>query len=199
MNFSFYDSLAEKFRSGDVVLIGGLSKSGKTTLSEHLRKACLRKNLTSLTLSIDRWLNDLDSRSPGVMGRYDLTEIRKVLSLRSSSIINEIFLELPEYDKYTQKKSFNGQSVLIYPKDVLIVEGTIALTLAGSIERLHCFYIEINEALRRQRVIDEYLSRGRNITEAEQIYAERELDETPVIKLSSAMAVHLNLSSINLD
>lgn len=198
MNISICNSLAEKFKSGDVVLIGGLSKSGKTTLSDHLRIACLRKNLTSLTLSIDRWLNDADSRSPGVMGRYDLTEIQKVLSLRSSGTVNEICLELPEYDKYAQKKSFNGQSVLIHPKDILIVEGTIALTLTGSVDRTHCLYIEIDEALRRQRVLDEYLSRGRTIAEAEQIYADREMDEAPVIKQSSALAIRINLSNINL-
>ena len=79
------------------------------------------------TISLDRWLNDVDSKTPRVMGRYDLTEIRDILSLHYAEHENKICLELLEYNKYTQRKEFTGASILIYPQNVLIVEGLIAL------------------------------------------------------------------------
>jgi uridine kinase len=184
----FCDSLASEFHCGDIVLIGGFSRSGKTTFAEHLRLASLKRGMRAWIISLDRWLNDVDCRTPGVMGRYDLSEIRNILSLRHAEHENKIFLELPEYNKYTQRKEFTGESILIYPQDVLIVEGTIALTLLSDCESARGFYLEIDESIRRLRVIKEYVSRGKTPIEAERIYIDRQFDEIPVIKRSSAKA-----------
>jgi uridine kinase len=195
----FFDSHASEFNYGDIVLIGGFSRSGKTTFAEHLRLASLRRGIRAWTISIDRWLKDLDCRTPGVMGRYDLSKIRDILSLRQAKHAKEICLALPEYNKYTQRKEFTGESILIYPQDILIVEGTIALTLAAHAIRARCFYLEIDESIRRLRVIDEYISRGKTPAEAARIYIDRQLDEIPVIQQSSFQRTCINATDFNLS
>ena len=72
-----FDSLVSEFVCGDIVLIGGFSRSGKTTFAEHLRLAFVRRGLNTWNIPLDSWLKDVDVRTPSVMGRYDLVAIRK--------------------------------------------------------------------------------------------------------------------------
>jgi uridine kinase len=171
--------------SGEIVLIGGLSRSGKTTLANNLRQAVFERGLNAWTISIDRWLKNVDSRSPGVLGRYDLSIIRDVISYHYSKEKVPKNLQLPYYDKVQQKSIHSDHSILIHPTDILIIEGTVALTLATNLKNIKRLYVEADELLRKQRVINEYLSRGKRLSEALIIYNERQLDETPVIKCSS--------------
>jgi pantothenate kinase len=105
-------------------------------------------------------------------------------------------LELPEYHKLQQSTIKTGESIVIQPKDILIVEGTIALTLAREVKKIHRFFIEIDETVRRSRVIEEYLKRGKTQLQAESIYSERQIDESPVIMQSAYGSVHLNLMTL---
>jgi len=198
-NSIFFDSLASELNCKDTVLIGGFSRSGKTTFAEHLRLASLSIGMRTWTISIDRWLKDLDCRTPGVVGRYDLSEIRDILSLRHAGHAKEICLKLPEYNKHTQSKEFTGASIQIYPQDILIVEGTIALTLVSHCESARCIYLETDESIRRLRVIKEYVSRGKTPIEAERIYIDRQFDEIPIIKQSSAHATYTFLTDMHVN
>lgn len=171
--------------SGEIVLIGGLSRSGKTTLANNLRQAVFERGLNAWTISIDRWLKNVDSRSPGVLGRYDLSIIRDVISYHYSKEKVPKNLQLPYYDKVQQQSIHSDHSILIHPTDILIIEGTVALTLATNLKNIKRLYVEVDELLRKQRVINEYLSRGKSLSEALIIYNERQLDETPVVKCSS--------------
>lgn len=193
---SYCRGLASRFEPGDIVLIGGLSRSGKTTFADDLRLAVLERGGNAWTLSLDRWLRDVDRRLPGVMGRYDLSVMQEVTDRHTLGSNSPLKLELPEYQKLEQRAFFKGDSILIHPEDVLIIEGTIALTLGWNCDRVHRFFVDIDEFIRKQRVIREYLSRGRSQVEAEAIYAERQIDETPIVLRSSANAIHVNIVDI---
>ena len=171
--------------SGGIVLIGGLSRSGKTTLANNLRQVVLERGLNAWTLSIDMWLRNIDSRLPGVLGRYDLSIMRDVISFHYTKERGSYNLQLPLYDKLQQRSISTDQSILIHPTDILIIEGTVALTLATNLNNINRLYVAVDELLRKQRVINEYLSRGKSISEAHTIYAERQLDETPVVEKSA--------------
>ena len=58
------------------------------------------------------------------------------------------------------------------------------------------YYLHIDERLRKIRVIKEYLSRGKDKEDAEEIYISRQLDEVPVIQATSKDAIHINIQKL---
>jgi cupin fold WbuC family metalloprotein len=187
--------LALLIEPGDIVLIGGLSRSGKTIFARNLKLAILERGCNAWNLSLDRWLIDLDYRQPGVLGRYDLSIIQDVISKHFSGDFEEQILQLPDYNKLEQRTFLTDESILILPSDILIIEGTVSLTLAQKSSHVHRIFIHIDESIRKQRVITEYLSRGKSQYEAEAIYVERQFDETPVVERSAIDAIHVNITS----
>ena len=187
--------LALLIEPGDLVLIGGLSRSGKTNFARNLKSAVLERGCNVWNLSLDRWLIDLDYRQPGVLGRYDLSIIQEVISKHLSGEFEEQVLQLPDYHKLEQRTFLTDESILILPSDILIIEGTVSLTLAQKSSHVHRIFIHIDESIRKQRVITEYLSRGKSQYEAEAIYVERQFDETPEVERSAIAAIHVNITS----
>lgn len=187
--------LSSGVRQGDVVLVGGLSRSGKTTFANGMKYALAARGLNAQVLSIDRFLKNLDARAPGVIGRYDVGALEGLLSemlvRRDAKSI-----ALPVYDKLGQRTVDAGERMLISAEDVMIVEGTIALTMGKDDPSPHRFYIEIDEIERRRRVIDEYLMRGRTPSEAGEIYASRQADETPIVSQSASGAKRVEGASL---
>jgi uridine kinase len=189
-------SFALGLRPRNIVLIGGLSRSGKTTFGHALRAAVLEQGYTAWTLSLDRWLKDLDSRLPGVLGRYDLSIISRVIDRHTSESTDAQVLRLPEYDKLQQRTHYTGESILILPEDVLIIEGTVALTLPNDSCQIHRYFVDIDESKRRRRVIEEYILRGKTEAQAEAIYSAREFDESPVVLRSSIDSTHVDIMEL---
>jgi uridine kinase len=194
----YCERIATTINAGEIILIGGFSRSGKTTFSSMLASSLKSAKKNHCILSLDSWLRDKDDRTDGVMGRYDLSKIINLIqNLREKK--KKITLEIPEYDKLMQKKNYKGCVVDISPNDILIIEGVVALTLSDVVPNAKNYYIEIDEKLRKLRVIDEYLSRGMTEVEANQIYLIRQADEIPVILKSSKNAICLNLQLLDIS
>lgn len=173
---------------GDFVFIGGLSRSGKSNLTSCLKESLQAQGRKAVVIAIDRWLRNEDERTPGVLGRYATDEMRSLLaSLKQRT--SEVPLELPTYDKLNRRRDL-GERTVVGSKDVVIVEGTVALTLLDGVQGAlaHAWFVEIDEDERRQRVLKEYRLRGREERDAEAIYARRQQDETPVIMATAEIA-----------
>lgn len=185
-------SLCERLGRGigdsDFVFIGGLSRSGKSNLAACLKESLKAHGRGAVVIAIDRWLRDENERIPGVLGRYAIDEILILLSsLRQRTSV--VSLELPAYDKLSRRR-VPGEWIEVGLKDVVIVEGTVALTLLDEVEGVvsHPWFVEIDEDERRQRVLKEYRRRGMEEHEAETIYVSRQQDEAPVILATAAVA-----------
>jgi uridine kinase len=171
-------------KSRDVILIGGLSRSGKSTLAHLLMDALQKNNIASQIISIDGWIKAPNQRGLGVLDRYNTLELNALLE----SLVNrqdERLIDIPIYSKRKQT-SLHTFRELISPNDVLIVEGTIALDLLSahsseSNPSIHRWNVQVDEEMRKKRVISEYLLRGKSLSEAESIYTKRQIDETPFI------------------
>ena len=192
------EPLASDVREGDFVFVGGLSRSGKSNFASCLKDALGGQGKHAIVLALDRYLLNEDKRSKGVIGRYALSELENLLSALSARE-GSVDLVVPAYDK-TRRTNVPGTEVLaVGREDVVIVEGTIALSLLKFAKgrRVHACFINLEEKIRHERVVAEYGLRGFDIAEADAIYFARQKDEAPFILAGADLAKwHFDLGLI---
>lgn len=192
------EMLAQEIASGEMVFIGGPSRTGKSTLAHCLQDALKQQGKSSAILSLDGWLKPAAERSlnANVLERYDVPTILELIK----SLIGraqECRLSMPIYSK-TNMQKVRAIQKQVGLQDVLIFEGTIALHLAKLVKRdhasnlnAHLLYVTMDEMQRKARVLAEYTLRGKSIEEAEKIYAQRLADEIPYLERDQPAATHL--------
>lgn len=178
---------------GDLVLIGGLAKLGKSPLAVALAAELERKGFDATVVSLDRWiLSSSERMKPGVENRFDLQNVLMTLSpwLKQG---RALAVTTPDYDRITRTRRLNGASLTLDVDAVLILEGVPALLLPIETRRkVYRIYVTGDETVRRDRVIDDLLARGiESRAAAEGIYRERQSDEAPRIKEGAANADYI--------
>jgi uridine kinase len=186
------ESWSQNILPGDLVLIGGLSRSGKSTLAHCLQEALSVTGKKAHILSADGWLKAPEHRGQTVIERYDMNALNQLVQSlvnRNKHLKQDLTLQVPIYSKRDFKANRTIENV-IGPQDVVIIEGTIALILATAQEQraLHTWYIQMDEAKRKKRLLTEYVLRGQSVQDAENIYAQRLLDEVPLVESSKTYA-----------
>jgi histidinol-phosphate phosphatase family protein len=174
-------SVVSKASAGELILIGGLARSGKSTLTGVLKWELRSRGLNAESISLDRWILPEAERGPGVNGRYALGEARAVLADWLAGKDSEV--SLPAYDRLKRARIDGGR--LFLAKDtVLILEGVPALLEAWPTARLtRRLYVEANETTRRARVIADLVDRRlADAGQATDIYNQRQSDEAAVIE-----------------
>jgi histidinol-phosphate phosphatase family protein len=182
-------SRSAQVRASDLVLVGGLARSGKSNFSSAVAEALRARGLTVHRLSLDAWLLDESSRKPGVLGRYDLAGLAQLLHQRARG---GVVADLSIYHKLRRVQLKVGGQLTLRHDDVVIVEGTVALALTSEFPAAHRYLVEIDEPERRRRVLDEYRRRGLDDPAAQVIYDSRQVDETPVVLALSGDAQRLH-------
>lgn len=182
------ESWSQNIAPGDLVLIGGLSRSGKSTLAHCLQEALHINGKTAHILSADGWLMAPEQRGQTVIERYDMNVLNQLVQ----SLVNrkqDLTLQAPIYSKRDFKANRTIEKV-IEPQDVVIIEGTIALMLAAAQEQksAHTWYVQMDESRRKKRLLAEYALRGKSVQDAESLYVQRLLDEVPLIESSKLHA-----------
>jgi histidinol-phosphate phosphatase family protein len=174
---SYCEKIITPIAPGDLIFLAGLARSGKSTLASCLKEALQNKGICSVILSADGWLKPVAQRGKTVLERYDLPALRKVLE-QLATRQQEMMLGQPVYNKLAQQADGLIQS-FIKPSDVVIVDGTIALHLAQEMGAviMHRWYVQLDESLRRSRVLAQYALRGKSPQEAQAIYDSRQQDE----------------------
>lgn len=184
--------LSGEIGAGDRVLVGGLSRSGKSNFSAALAENLQQRGLRTVVLALDRWLLDAERRGEGVHNRYDLAALESLIA-ELDSADKVVTLPLPGYHKLRRQRLAAVASVEIGPEHVLILEGTVALELRGACPKAHRFFVTLDEKERRRRVVREYCLRGLSVAEAEAILAARDIDESPAVKAAAAVAQEVPL------
>jgi histidinol-phosphate phosphatase family protein len=170
------DVIAGKVTPGAQILVGGLSRSGKSTFSRALAEVLAKKGFEPIVLSLDCWLKDLRERGAGVIGRYNLPAVEAVLAaLRENGGAGDVVV--PVYDRSARQK-VGDKSILLPRGAVAICEGAPALALKAPGALRVALTVNVDD--RRVRFDRFYQWRGEE-AEAELYWRQREQDETPAL------------------
>jgi D,D-heptose 1,7-bisphosphate phosphatase len=189
---------AEAIASGVVpsagIAIGGLARSGKSSLASALAYVLRRQGRRAVVVSLDGWLLDLDDRPQGgsVLDRHDTGKIAAFaagLSKPSSAI------DVPVYDRFTHARSGSYRQD-VSSEDVVIVEGVVALALDIAWGRpVHRIFVTREEQDRRAALGRDYQNRGYSATQIDDLYRDRARDEHDIVLRSRAAAETIIKSS----
>jgi uridine kinase len=170
------------------LFIGGLSRSGKSTLSKNIYNE-LSKIKKCHVISLDSWIIDYDQRSPNstVLERYNIEEIKQFfLNLSNSNTVS-----IPKYDPILRKRVIDDYTEKLFiTEGLVIVEGVIALEVAKLVS-LEGFkiYVNVSNYTRIKRLITFYRDYKKvHKNEYKKIIIERELEEIPFIKKTASFA-----------
>lgn len=179
--------LAQRIKQGGFAFIGGVARSGKSTLAHALAEALAAEKIGVRIISLDRWIRSLAERGPGVFKRYDMDGIELALKQLAPPRQADVVLDLPFYFRKSQASRPHAQAVTVAPHDVVIVEGTIALSCAADLPG-HRIYVQSTHCDRRSRFLQLQQLRGRSLADAEKLFGERESEETVVVAESRRRA-----------
>ena len=173
---------------GDRIAVAGLARCGKSLVASLLAEALRERKLGVKILSLDNWILGEDQRKgPSVRDRYDYAAITSALAaLAEKPTATGTQISMPVYDRKTRSSRAGGNELTLFPDDVLIIDGVIALDLPavrdGASLRLFC---SCAEATRRARFLKEYQLRGWEESMAITLFEDRAQEES-VIVLDSA-------------
>jgi histidinol-phosphate phosphatase family protein len=192
---NYCSRLLSGYTGGDFIVVGGLSRSGKSTFANVLKYLLQGKGKKAHVISIDRWLKSDNDRTEGVLGRYDIdTFLSFIKNIKNTGIVSSIY-HLPGYHKLRKEKKEFVETMEYSKNDVMIIEGNIALQIEyiASLSRQK-FLITLNEESRKERVIKEYLIRGLTSELANNIYVNRQTDESPFILKNDDGVISVNMT-----
>ena len=193
----FCSGLARGIGAGAMVLIGGQARSGKSIFASVLRDAMQAMSRGSLVLCADRWLRSERQRTPGVLGRYDMSGLQAMVEILSAGNRRPNVLTLPGYHKLKRERVEAVERQTLSAGDIIVVEGTIALALETGVSvETHRFYVDIGEEERKQRIVREYRLRGSDERQALEVYTARLHDEFPAVEAMARGARRFSLSSV---
>lgn len=167
----------------NIILIGGLSRSGKSFVANEVSNLLNEKGYKSIIVKLDWWLIGVDKRETDstVLSRYDIGEIENsIIQLMQGKPIYH-----PLYDPIKRKriKDQCDESVQI-ENGIIIIDGVVALAIPNLLKMAYLkIYVDISNELRMKRLSEFYLE-YKNITknEFEELLNRREKEEVPYIK-----------------
>lgn len=178
-----YNDSATKNHRICLLLIGGCSRSGKTTLSLRISERFSRENISSVVVSLDAWIVSVEKRKPNttLVERYECDAIVRSIS----ALLEGRAVFPPVYDAFSRRRiSERSEQPLFIESGIIITDGVLALALAELRRRsLVKIFVDIPDSERVQRVKDFYINQKNVLPDqAEKIVKEREREEVLFIK-----------------
>jgi D,D-heptose 1,7-bisphosphate phosphatase len=170
--------IASQVKTGDVVLIGGLARSGKSSFASALAWHLRNRGASPKVVSLDGWLNPFELRRRGdtIIQRFNITTIERSLQVLAGPTSS---LKVPIYDRMP-RRSDNEYMIEVAASDIVIVEGVVALMLnLINNRRTIRVFLYRDERRRYESLAAHYLARGFTTEHFKKIYVERQQDEAP--------------------
>lgn len=173
------------------IIVGGAARAGKSSSARVLKDLFESSGRATHLIELDAWLRPKDERveGTGVLFRYDLSKAVRTLTRVIESDARVSFPRLT-YERVSNTIIENGFHS-IGPEDLIIIEGVPALISEElrSLSRTRV-YVDVEEGVRTDRLMRDYLWRGKSEEEIISILASRQNDEVKLVKSSAAFATH---------
>ena len=172
-----------------VVLIGGCSRSGKTTLANKIKVDCDKKNIKCIIISLDNWLLGLDERKGDetVKERFKYEDIVEAIT----QIIDGGTVYTSIYDPKTRMIVCEKSPEPIYiDEGICIIDGVIALD-NKQLRKISDFkiFVDVKDAKRVKRLVEFYSNYKKcSLDKTRKIITSREEEEVPIIKKTKQYA-----------
>jgi D,D-heptose 1,7-bisphosphate phosphatase len=188
--------LLARIGAGEDWFVGGLARSGKSTLAATLARELRRLGQAVVVIQLDRWILPERQRGEGVTGRYEISAIEAALDIAASRAAGSVVLDLPAYSRRKRLRLPATRRLVLSAGTVVIWEGTLAVDLAarrGQLQR--AIQVETDPDARRQRFTRYDTRRGLAEATSASNWAAREADEHPLLATIGREASH----AISLD
>jgi len=172
-----------------LILVGGCSRSGKSTLARGIASRFRARGVPAHTVTLDSWLVSVEHRSATstVLERYDCGAIASSMT----AVLRGETVHPPVYDVATRRRVSERSDVGLHiPSGVVIAEGVIALGLETLLPVARSrIFTAVDDAVRLARLQEFYTqTKGLTAQAASSLIGERELEEVPLIKSTRANA-----------
>jgi len=171
----FITNLSSHIGSKKYILIGGCSRSGKSTLASLLKTMLSHQSRVSHIVELYQFLFDKRNENTPFSERYDLKQIKSTLSkfaISSAKIYHDI-----GFDHISNKTINYGESSLSHD-DIVIVEGTILPQIIDSIDAPYIsIFVDAHKGDRYKRFMQKYQMRDMSKKEIDRLWSEREKNE----------------------
>ncbi|MGA1868189.1 MAG: HAD-IIIA family hydrolase [bacterium] len=170
-----------------VILIGGNTRSGKSTLAHYLALELRDRGENVVEIALDNWLLPKEKRIKydTVYERFQLEKIEKDCAHLFAS--QEI--ALPSYNCVHRITSTEEIIYSLHNKSVVIVEGVVALS-SQTLRRFSALsiYCDIEEQAMKNRIFSFYTWKGLSESEINNLYKKRKKDEYDIIRKEKCYA-----------
>jgi histidinol-phosphate phosphatase family protein len=170
-----------------VLLVGGLARSGKSTVAAVLAEALHESGIGATVVPLDCFLKGTDqNRGATVLDRYD---IESAVTFLREALAHPGIRRLPRYDRVLRESISDSIAIDIPPNPVLILEGVPALACPElrSIA-IESIYVTRPETDRLQAITLDYRWRGWHESQIADLISMRAADEIPIIESSKTFA-----------
>lgn len=188
--------LLARIAAGEDWFVGGLARSGKSTLAATLARELRRRGQAVAVVQLDRWILPEDQRGEGVTGRYEMAAIEAALDAAATRAQGGATLDLPAYSRRKRRRLATMRRLTLPAGAVVIWEGTLAVDFAarrGLAQR--AIELETDPEARRARFARYDQRRGLPDAISAANWTARECDEHPLLVAIGRQAGH----AISLD
>jgi histidinol-phosphate phosphatase family protein len=161
------------------ILIGGLSRSGKSSAAQVLKELFKAGGRQAHIIPLDSWLLPPEARleGAGVISRYDIPEVLRCMRELADRSTRHL-IRIPSYDPVARTATIETPIRSIGPEDLIILEGVPALAIPDLVSMADArVYLECPEPVRLSRLQRDYQWRGLSEDQVEALKRSRALDE----------------------
>jgi len=163
-----------------IILIGGNTRTGKSTLAAYLRLSFIKKGHNALHVGLDNWLLPEEQRRPdmGVNDRFRLARIEQDLNGLYKGRILNLLTYMNHTDRERLPVTYDPAGAAI-----IIVDGVVALSSTKIRKLAHLrLFTTLDSGLFRKRIKEYYTWRGKSAAETAALYKKRKQDEYQLIE-----------------
>lgn len=173
----------------NLILVGGCSRSGKSTVAGKLAKKLAGDKIENRIVNLDLWLVSLEKRRKGskVMDRYESKKIiQSIKDILKGGVVCP-----PVYDVNSRRRTAeHGDDKIFIKGGIIIAEGVIALALEKLMDKaLLKIFVSVPDSVRRQRLKHFYHKvKKLNMAESMNVIYSREKEEVLFVKKTAKYA-----------